>query len=289
MKLLITLFLLLFLNVALQNKASQKFSHSINQNCLKFSMKQSFPELISSLVCGKKPQDKNPTFDAIKRSGLIHFFVISGLHILIVINTLQRLKAPTWIITIALFSLGVISLWQPPLKRALFFYLVSKISLQHKAFWPKSIRHLLTGIILLTSQPELSHYISFYLSFSAAIALSYPQRKITPLIINLFTFGFLTRFTNFSILYACSTHIFTPFFLYLILPTTLLDILVPLPSQVKSALQAIIYFPIKQWGFLFPEQIIFKKHFPQSIAVLLLILLLINLYCFEFNNKRTQK
>ena len=132
-----------------------------------------------ALTLGQKEKLSPSQRDAFLRTGTAHLFAVSGLHIglfALVINTLlaQTNRSPyfCWLITFITVSLYVFMIGYPTSAlRALTMlgcYYVAKTLPRQNTFFPMVC---LTGLILLSIDPQQLYSYGFMLSFSAVIAL----------------------------------------------------------------------------------------------------------------------
>jgi competence protein ComEC len=124
-------------------------------------------ETLNSLVCGEKVTD-DFHIKTLQRTGLIHVFVVSGGHLVVISELLGILNWPTFLRFFALLFFTFMTGFQPPCLRSLIqFFLAGKFLLKsdQKVF--------LSGIILLGAFPALVSSLSLQLSWVAALALSF--------------------------------------------------------------------------------------------------------------------
>ncbi|MDG0816106.1 ComEC/Rec2 family competence protein [Bdellovibrio svalbardensis] len=170
--------ILLFLALTLSNS----FSHSLLKNTSEvaaiFHQKcvQTLPtesvnrKILSSLLCGENITDTELKDKLIKTS-LIHIFVISGSHLILLDELLSILRIPVFVrfLFLSFYSLAVG--WQPPAVRAL-VALGARILFQRWSWkFPVDFAVLIAGCITLALFPEWWNSLSLVMSWCAALAL----------------------------------------------------------------------------------------------------------------------
>ena len=126
---------------------------------------------LESLVCGKKVSDPN-NFIALQATGLIHIFVVSAGHLVVVREILLFLGWSRLFLTFALICFTLLTGLQAPCVRSLVsLFLVSYLS-RKKLFLSPSQTVFFTGILTLAIFPKWCQSFSLQLSWAAALALS---------------------------------------------------------------------------------------------------------------------
>ncbi len=126
---------------------------------------------ISSLVCGKKIADPKHIF-ALQSTGLIHIFVVSAGHLVVISEFLAFIKWPRFFITFVLFVFTLITGLQAPCLRSLMALLIGYFLSHRKLILSGPQLVFLTGILTLALFPQWSQSFSLQLSWAAALALS---------------------------------------------------------------------------------------------------------------------
>lgn len=165
---LAALFLGKFQNVNLLEKLSVS-SISFHQKCL--SMMPPSPTVFvqTSLLCGENLRNAEWKH-ALTRTSLIHLFVVSGSHLVLLEQILLFLRLPLFARFFLWFLFTLLCGWQAPLVRALVSAAMWRLPIA--AFWPRDISVLLSGLMTLILFPEWSESRSLLMSWTAAIALS---------------------------------------------------------------------------------------------------------------------
>lgn len=129
-----------------------------------------YGEALASLVCGEKITDKDLD-QTLKKTSLIHIFVVSGSHLLLLDQVLSILKIP-FLLRFLFLSLYALCVgWQAPAVRAL-LGLGIKWLLRHKYFFfPPDLLVLITGLVTLLFFPKWWGSLSLQMSWCAALAL----------------------------------------------------------------------------------------------------------------------
>jgi ComEC/Rec2-related protein len=133
-----------------------------------------FHSIYESLACGSRMD--NPEFDRIfKDLGLIHYFVVSGFHLIYlesVLNYFDFLKKSQWKISFLLVVFAFSTGFNPPVVRSL-VALFLKWHIEKKELRTGAIQQVLISIlIVLVLNPSWLTSVSLHLSWAAALALS---------------------------------------------------------------------------------------------------------------------
>ncbi len=126
---------------------------------------------ISSLVCGKKISDPKYFF-ALQSTGLIHIFVVSAGHLVVISEFLAYLGLSRFFITFVLFVFTMITGFQAPCLRSLMALLIGYFLTHRKLILTGPQVVFLTGIMTLALFPHWSQSFSLQLSWAASLALS---------------------------------------------------------------------------------------------------------------------
>lgn len=173
----------------LSNKTSIK--HKIIDDISKFfdqNLNQKSSSLMKSMILSVKSEES--LIEDFRSLGLAHILAISGLHINIIINALEKLgknfrlsrKAYTVLLISILMIYGYIIDFPACLLRALFMYILSIISITTYRIRDKINDLFLSMFLLLIINPFYVYSIGFYLSYSAVFSIYY----ISPKLENLF-------------------------------------------------------------------------------------------------------
>jgi ComEC/Rec2-related protein len=175
-----------FLLFSLVTAAYERFSvHSLfhplilffHQSCLSRLPSQSsaLPEL-QALVCGQNFSDPKSSQIYIA-TGLIHLFVVSGAHLILLEGILDFFKIysksiPRFLILTALFIYVLACDFNPPIVRSFLSMLASIVLFQNKLRWPISYKIFLTGMLTLCIDPTWASSVSLQLSWVAGLIVS---------------------------------------------------------------------------------------------------------------------
>ncbi|WP_374027350.1 ComEC/Rec2 family competence protein [Bdellovibrio bacteriovorus] len=146
---------------------SQKFQ----EKCVHFLPKNSLePQSLASLLCGEKITDTDLQKN-LQRTSLIHIFVISGSHLILLDELLSILRIPLFVRILFLAFYSLVVGWQPPAVRAL-LALITRHSLKHfRLHLPPDLGVLAAGLITLSLFPAWWDSLSLLMSWCAALAL----------------------------------------------------------------------------------------------------------------------
>lgn len=129
---------------------------------------------LASLLCGIKVTD--PGFEnLLRRSSLLHLFVVSGTHLVLLAATLRVLRVPAPVQAALLSIYAFMSGFEPPVVRAGLGLLLEKIWQPRSPGLRGDQRVLLAGLASLALFPSWALSRSLPLSWVAALALSWPR------------------------------------------------------------------------------------------------------------------
>lgn len=156
-------------------KNTSALSQTYQQKCLK-QVPENHPTAtaIQALLCGEKITDSRLK-ENLSRTSLIHIFIVSGSHLILLDHFLSILKIPLFL---RFLSLGFYALavgWQAPAVRAL-GALILRAGLRHwRIALPGDLLVLACGMLTLAIFPTWWQSLSFQMSWCAALALSAPS------------------------------------------------------------------------------------------------------------------
>ncbi|MBC7370224.1 MAG: ComEC/Rec2 family competence protein [Bdellovibrionaceae bacterium] len=140
-------------------------------------------ESLEALVCGKNIDDLEVKQLLIDTS-LIHIFVVSGSHFLLLRNFFARLVGKTPWLLIPLFIYAMVTLCQPPSLRALAFIGLQEIALRRKLFLSNLQLVFLSALLCVAFFPQWILSRSLLMSLMAATAMTTAEeifdRKMAP-------------------------------------------------------------------------------------------------------------
>lgn len=173
---------LLFLALCLSTPVSPSLLKNLTETSSSFHQKctQSLPQTLesraalNSLLCGEKITDTNLQKN-LTQTSLIHLFVISGSHLLLIDGLLSKLSIPFFLRFIVLSLYSLLAAWQPPVVRAL-LGLAWRKQMEHQGFaFAGDLGVLATGLLTLVLFPDWRDSLSLQLSWAASLALCGPS------------------------------------------------------------------------------------------------------------------
>lgn len=169
-------FLVFFLsnmtNPKLHNSLTN-FSLEAQKICLNWSQTNAKnQDIIDAFICGKNNTLENQSL-IFQKTSLIHLFVISGSHFLVLNFILSFLRIPLFIRLILLFVFCIFSGGAPPAMRAFLSILFFSGAFKYSKQIPQDLKTLIVGLLCLTLFPGWYKSISLILSWYAALALSF--------------------------------------------------------------------------------------------------------------------
>jgi ComEC/Rec2-related protein len=127
---------------------------------------------IGSLICGEKVTDEqNRTL--LQSTGLIHIFVVSGAHLLVISEILRFFRVGIFLRAMALLGFALITGLQAPCLRSLISLGVWFFLSRNKFFLTRDQKVLIAGLFTLALFPQWSQSLSLQISWMAALALSF--------------------------------------------------------------------------------------------------------------------
>lgn len=154
----------------LLEKASN-LSRGLQLKCLSMLPESSARFAQASLLCGENVTDANFK-SALIETSLIHLFVVSGSHLVLLEQMLCLLRLP-FLVRIFLWLLySLVCGWQPPLVRAVVSTLLQMIEKKRGSFWPSDLHTLWSGFLTLLLFPSWLNSRSLLMSWNASLALN---------------------------------------------------------------------------------------------------------------------
>lgn len=169
---LITVSILSLLSANILHNFTTISPENIQHKCQHFFQANSEnQEVIDAIICGKNL--KNDKLKSIfEKTSLIHLFVVSGSHFLILNLLLEKMQLSTFIRSILLFIFCILTGCSPPGIRGF----LSTISQNYKSYWglfiPQDIVSFFLTILILSLNPNWIFSLSFLLSCFASLGLS---------------------------------------------------------------------------------------------------------------------
>lgn len=215
------------------------FCSQLHSSCVEaaFGHVRSF-ESLQALVCGKNFSDPAQS-NLLIASGLIHLFVVSASHLMILRKIIFYLLCNKVATFLLLFLYCGVCNFNPPIVRSfaalLILAVIEKINLK----WKTENLVLVSGLICLILSPAWINSLSLQMSWIAALTLSvisYFFAKANPIFKNsLFYFQYLATFNFIGIPHPASigvATIFTRFLEYVLFPLALAVYLFPFLGSV---------------------------------------------------------
>ncbi len=129
---------------------------------------------LAALICGVKLPHSSEQKNLL-RTSLIHAYVVSGAHLILIDQFFGILKIPGFV---RIFFLGFYSLlvgWQPPVVRALFGWGLKSTRKRLRVHLPPDLLVALAGMTCLILFPAWWQSMSLILSWCASLALCLPS------------------------------------------------------------------------------------------------------------------
>ncbi len=148
-------------------------SQSYQQKCLKLLPRESENySALTSIVCGEKLNDQNLKQNLVKTS-LIHIFVISGSHLLLLDELFALLRIPFFVRFLFLSFYSLVVGWQPPAVRALSALGLRGAFKSQGWKFPADMMTLIAGCFTLAVFPAWWNSPSLLMSWCASLALAW--------------------------------------------------------------------------------------------------------------------
>ena len=210
---------------------------------------------LSALVCGKNFERLSDT-QIYSSTGLIHLFVVSGSHLILIQKFLTKIsrfftkKLPVTLLLLFLLTYAAMCLFNPPVTRSFIFLFISIVLYQKHQYWPKHYLLLITGLFTLCLNYQWITSLSLQMSWLAALVLEIYTEKFKSysfffrqiLFYSLFIVCFMgLGFPQFSTIVLCV--LLTPLLEYILFPFAILTVIFhPLEPLFASLLLALNTF-----------------------------------------------
>lgn len=146
-----------------------------HQKCLQaLPLHTANPNALAALLCGEKITDFSLQ-KKLSETSLIHIFIVSGSHLILLDQVLGILKIPFLVRFGFLLLYSLCVGWQAPAVRALVGLLVHPTLRYFSFFFPKDLQVMIVGLITLFLFPSWWNSTSLLMSWCAALALSLPS------------------------------------------------------------------------------------------------------------------
>ena len=149
----------------------------LNKLCLqRVGAEDTWTVVYSAIVCGERlPEGElKKTFIAL---GIIHLMVISGAHLIFLEKAwglLPPFRFKNSLLALFLITYSLSAGLNPPVLRALFSLMLSRVNHELKLFWSPYLRVCLSGLLCLLCQGAWFHSLSLQLSWIASMGMSNP-------------------------------------------------------------------------------------------------------------------
>lgn len=199
-------------------------TESLSQICLQSSpFKNQTENVWQALVCGQSLMRTEFWGNALKSSGLIHIFVVSGSHFLVFTWILNFLHIPNWIQNIVLWTFNAATGFTAPGTRACL-----ALSLQKTLCLQDHQKTLCVGFLCLGLQPDWIFSYSFWLSWLAGFMLQFCPRDPLRILQNFLFFATWSFLGTPLSLWALILNIFlAPIIGWVLFPLALLSLIYP--------------------------------------------------------------
>ena len=196
---------------------------------------QSYPEL-QAIVCGKNFADASVS-EIYTATGLIHLFVVSGAHLLLIQKILHKIYDPKRnfvLIGLCLLIYGLCCNLNPPVTRSLIALAIGAVTSKNRLYWPENFKIFIGGLIALIFHPAWITSVSLQLSWLAALIISmnslYLAKKsilLRQVVFFIFLAPVLSFFQTPNPLTIFTNLIFAPVLEFILFPLGLIVWLIP--------------------------------------------------------------
>lgn len=244
---------------------ASNISRPFHEFCLEnIQANGAYREIYSALSCGQKLDVNSSVGQLVRKSGLIHLFVISGAHLVFLEHWVRKLGQKAWIPAmlewpiLLLFTLT--SQINPPITRALIQIALKKLNLRFELNWNGPALCMGSGLICLCLFPEWWNSFSLQLSWLATLSLMIAARlKLwPPLVVYLLIMPLLGRLSYLhpvSILCNCFGAIL---FSLVLFPLSLIGSFLPFAHKAVDPLWTIFFQTLK----IVPDNLAFQPFVP---------------------------
>jgi competence protein ComEC len=296
MTLLISLAALLsFSSSPMLLKNISKFSQKIHNSCLQSLPSSSqHPEAHAALLCGENVTVAE-TKEVLVRSSLIHLFVVSGSHLLLLEDIFELLRIPWALGFFAELFYAFSCAWQAPIVRAFLGQLCRKFLRPAKSGWPTDMVLLATGLFTLCLFPSWVSSRSLQMSWLAALAFACrPPRRNTSwlsqllwpcVLVHLFMLPALWGFGNLHPLSILLNIFLAPLVSFYLLPLSFLNCFIPSLSLFFDRSFEFFLWLCRQ----FSEPVQIAATAPLSARTLWLLILSLHFFIFLIRLQRARK
>ena len=154
----------------------QPITYFLHFHCLeRIPLSSSSAPELKAIICGEN--FTGASSQIFVASGLIHLFVVSGAHLIILEKILISIlfiegKASQIFILSFLFIYALACEMNPPITRSFISILFSLILFHKHLYWPENYKLFLVGVLTLAVNPSWLNSLSLQLSWMAALVVS---------------------------------------------------------------------------------------------------------------------
>ena len=217
----------------------------MHYKCLSFLPHTQFPQVYEALVCGQRIDDLNLR-SVFVTTGLLHIFVVSGMHLSFLSRLFSMMKIPFILQAILLAVYALATSLHPPVVRAWFSLIMRFVKIRFALHWNHTLSVWYTSFAALLFFAPWYNSFSFLLSWSASLALALSKDR------NLLARNLIVYFVMAPLLGSISyphpisifvNTLFLPLFGLFFFPLTLLSVLFsPLVVVVDYAWSFLLQF-----------------------------------------------
>ena len=217
----------------------------LHHKCLSLLPQTQFPQVYEALVCGKRIEDSKLQ-NMFVTTGLLHIFVVSGMHLSSLRKVLSKIKMPFifQVILLGVYALGT-SL-NPPVVRAWFSLILTFIKECFALNWNHTLFVWHVSFMALLFFSNWYNSFSFLLSWSASLALALGRERdllTKNLIVYLIMAPLLGSMSHPHPISILINTVFLPLFGLFFFPLTLLSVFIPpLVGVVDVSWSFLLYF-----------------------------------------------
>ena len=255
-------------------------------------------EYLYAFILGKSSYIDSEIYNNYKINGITHLFALSGLHVsmfssflLLVFKKMKLNENISYLLTsIFLILFSFLASFTPSILRAVIFFILSSINnIYYLYIKPKNLLYL-TFIILVIINPNYLFNTGFLLSFSITyfILLFNENYKINNKMLSILIISIISLLASFPIIINMSYElniigflnnlVFIPFVSYLVFPSALISVILPLFSNILNILTNIMEYISNISSNILNITLIFSKmNYIEIIIYYILLILMIKL------------
>ncbi len=217
----------------------------LHHKCLSLLPQTKFPQVYEALVCGKRIEDLGLR-EMFVTTGLLHIFVVSGMHLSGLRNALSKIKMPFIFQAVLLAIYALSTSLNPPVVRAWFSLIITFIRKRFALNWNHTLSVWYVSFIALLFFSHWYNSFSFLLSWAASLALALGKDKsllARNLIVYLMMAPLLGSMSHPHPVSILINTLFLPLFGLFFFPLTLLSVFIsPFVIVVDGSWSFLLYF-----------------------------------------------